>query len=544
MEFQPFYRLFRRALRACQLYPPVSPVREEAAAALWNEASRLLASRPEGLSLAFLEDGVYVEHEPVDPGETDGPEPAPLRSLFHAGVRELRFLPAIEQTEILRLIAPLARAQQGRLDPIDEDLGILLWEADLRHVGYLLYESPFDDPSAAEESEAPSAASCPSVEEFIDEPGPGFELAPLSGWGLAEDERLHLLAVHRREEERDVPVKFARLLLEILRLEIPLDERNALEQVWKERVSALLVEGRFDLVARISQAIHAGGIETAGPGSLIGSLSDWLRTPETAALLVSVPPAGPEDGDALGKLVANLSPSVWPDLVVAVTNTPVPAAAVEVVRRRVTDDLAVQSRCLRDGRDAVVALALEIIRPTGDDVRFVRDLLQQAAPSTRVLAVRALGRGEGPGVLSALIDALADPAEPVRIEAALALGRRPVEEGLETLLRTIASSGFALRSAEERRAVYVAAGRLAPREVWPLLAAVAERRTGWWRRRPAGDTQVAVAAIAQLGPAVLPLARERWRRRPDLMAALESWPAEGRIGGGQASEEPGEARAA
>lgn len=544
MEFQPFYRLFRRAIRACQLYPPVSPVREEAAAALWSEASRFLAGRPEGLSLAFLEDGVYVEHEPVDPGETDGPEPPPLRSLFHAGVRELRLLPGIEQAEILRLIAPLARAQQGRLDPIDEDLGILLWEADLRHVGYLLYESPVDDPAAAEESEVSAAASCPSVEEFIDEPGPGFELAPLSGWGLAEEERLHLLAVHRREEEHDVPVKFARLLLEILRLEIPLDERNALEQVWRERVGEMLEEGRFDLVARISQAMRSEGIESAGPESRIGNLSDWLRTPETAALLVGVPPAGPEDGDALAKLVADLSISVWPDLVAAVTSAPAPAAAGEVVRRRVAEDVTVQSRCLRDGRDSVVALALEVMRPAGDDVRFVRDLLQHADPTTRVRAVRALSRGEGPGVLSGLIDAMADPAEPVRIEAALALGRRPVEEGLEPLLRTIASSGFALRSPEERRAVYVAAGRLAPREVWPLLAAVAERRAGWWRRRPAGGAQVAVAAIAQLGPAVLPLARERWRRRPDLIAALETWPSEGRISAGHASEEPGEARAA
>lgn len=515
MQYQHLYRLFRRALRACQLYPPSSPVREEAAGELLRTLAPLLAARPEGVSIAFVEDGVYIDQEQVDAAGAGRGEPAALGSLFHVGVRELRLLPGLDAPELLRLIAPMARAQQGRLNPTDEDLGVLLWEADLRHVGYLLYEAPADELSPPEEEASVPGSAAPSVEEFLDEPGPGFELAPLSGWGLSEEERLQVLAAHRREEERSTPVKFARLLIEIIRLGITDDERSALQEVWKDRVAELIEAGRHAQVTEVARALQAASEDRSTPASSLAGLEAWLFSPETVATFFAAPPASEEDRQGLESLVLMLPPRTVVEQAAGLAAGTTPDAAGAALRQRLRVDPMVRRLCLADPRAAVIRVALESIDPAGDEVRLVREVRQTAAAGLRILAVQALGRGEGNGILSGLVDALGDPEEQVRIAAALALAGRPAAEGLDPLLRMIASSLFHARSATERRAIYVAAGRLAPQEVWPLLAALAEKRSGWWRRQPTVEAQIALAAIAELGPLVHALARARWGKRAD-----------------------------
>lgn len=539
------FRLFRRALRAYQLYPNSSPVRLDAAAAFLRSLEDLLRDRSDGLSFVFLEDGTFVEGQPVPtPVGTDETSTGAGTDLFNLGVREIRFLQGLDAAEIDRLFDPLARALQGLLNPVDEDLSVLLWEADLSHVWYLLYEERgpgVDEPTAAVE-----LTGGPALEEYLD-PRPHPSAEDPSGWArrLGDEDRRRLLSCHRREWENEVPVKYARLLLEILRVERRSDECAVLRRIVENQLETEAGAGRFAVLQRVSACVEPERAPTPGAAWALSEMASWFASRNCLARLLEVRPCGREDGEAVAAMIAGFPAAPLPEGLAAVAERPdaVSPEASAALLRRLDTDPELQALCLRDSRQTLRHAALERIVPEGEDLRRVREILRDRDPKTRIAAVRALGRAKGRAA-AGLMDALFDSEAAVRTAAAEALGTGRGREGLEMLLRLMASNGFEEREAGERSAVYLAAGRLAPREVWPILARLAERRKSSWFTRGVPGVDPAIEALAALGEDVIGQARERWRRRTDLLSALEGQVRLVRNRGGAASEGPGERKAA
>ena len=97
--------------------------------------------------------------------------------------------------------------------------------------------------------------------------------------------------------------------------------------------------------------------------------------------------------------------------------------------------------------DAATRAVAKIVEENSTSYLF--DSLAQADPLTRRLAIAGLSRLESPKVMSALEFALEDPADEVRLRAAVALLNRGHQESLWTLISLLESSDLSTR----RRAI-------------------------------------------------------------------------------------------
>lgn len=522
MEPSVFFRLLRAALRSVQLYPPDSPVVRRAAAAFHRAVAELASGRPEGMSACFLEDGTFLDGRPAGALASDE-EAGTSLDLYAAGLRELRFLDDVTVDEVERLLVPLARALLGQLNPVDEDLSLQLWEEDLPHITYLLYEEPAPvEPEGSAEIAVP--LSDPGVEAFLAEGSPfAAESQGALGFRLGEEERMRILTAYRHEEEPDTPFKFGRLLLEILRSEPAEAEAARTADALRDHLGALECDGRVMILRRLRDRIEPGVAASAAASQALAAIETRFRDPERLAAVLGARSFRSEDRTAAVLLAGEIPAETALDLLTALDESPaaMDVAVAEALRARLTADHELQLLCLLCPRPSLRRAALERIVPFEEDLRHLRELRQRAEPEWRLLAVNALARGVGSGALAALADAMDDPAPEVRMAAVEALGVRGGHAALEPLLRLVASRGFDRRAVEERRCVLLAAGRASPRDVWPVLARLAERRRGFTLLRRVWSGEPALDALAMLPEPVPTLLRERWRARPDLCAALD-----------------------
>ena len=523
MEPTVFFRLLRGALRSVQLYPPESPVVRRATAAFHSAVAELAAGRSEGVSVCFLDDGSYLDGRPArafSPGDDVGTP----GDLYAAGVRELRFLDEVTVEEVEGLLHPLSRALLGQLNPVDEDLSLQLWEADLPHITYLLYEGPTSiEPDVPEE--VTIRQPDPGIEAFLAEGSPFTGESPsAAGLRLAEDERMRILTAFRCEEEPDLPFKFGRLLLDILRSEPAEREAALAADALRDHLQALERQGRVLVLRRLRERIEPG--MAASPAAFRGltEIEAYFHDPALMASLLTARGYRAEDRAAAVLLAGEVPAETALALLALLDDEPeaLDPAVAESLRTRLGADHALQLLALTGGsRPVLRRIALERMVPREEDLRHLRELQKHAEPEWRLLAVGAMARGGGSAPVAGLADALDDPIPEIRMAAAEALGHRGGHSALEPLLRLVASREFDRRSIEERCCVLLAAGRAAPRDVWPVLARLVERRRFGMPRRRAWRGEPALEALARLPEPVPTLLRNRWRGRPDLRAALD-----------------------
>jgi hypothetical protein len=523
MEPTLFFRLLRGALRSVQLYPPDSPAVRRATTAFHRAVAELAAGRSEGVSVCFLDDGSFLDGRPArafTPGEDVGTP----GDFYAAGLRELRFLDEVTVEEVESLLRPLSRALLGQFNPVDEDLSLQLWEADLPHITYLLYEGQASiEPEILEEDT--QQQQDPGIDAFLAEGSPFIGESPsASGLRLAEDERMRILTAFRCEEEPDLPFKFGRLLLDILRSE-PAEREAALAvEALREHLRVLARQGRVLVLRRLRERIEPGIAVSPAASRALAEIEAFFRDPALMAELLTAQSYRVEDRAAAVLLAGEIPAETALALLALLDDEPdaLDQAVAESLRTRLASDHALQLLALGGGsRPALRRVALEQIVPREEDLRHLRELQKHAEPGWRLLAVVAMARGGGYAPVAGLADALDDPVPEIRMAAAEALGRRGGHGALECLLRLVASRGFNRRSVEERSCVLLAAGRAAPREVWPVLARLVERRRLHLPRRRAWSEEPALEALSRLPEPVPTLLRDRWRGRPDLRAALD-----------------------
>ena len=530
MDPSDLYRTFRRALRACQLYPTGSRVRQDASERLAERFHAALESRGEGVSFAFLEDGSYVDGQLVPRGDAEEATDVG-EQLFALGIREFRFLPGLEPEELLRLLGVLTRARLGELNPVDEDLSILLWESDLGHIGYLLYEAhdEIGEDVTQEQLEVEEMISMePPIGDYLEDEDIQISDLPVGApTGLSESERLGILADLQRETEEDVPLKYGRLLVEILRVETDPKEVPRLERYLHEYLEALMSTERFAILERLSGALETGDDEIEPVRLAFGRARDWFLQSELYTRAARFAPGHPADERAADSFLARVPQEVVPDLASLLLDdrAEVPNHVFDRIRGRIRESSDVLGLCLADPRPEVRKLALEEAQTLDRaSIRRVRELLTAPDPELRIRAAGALARSPGTDAIEGLADALADPEVRVRMAAAIGLGERGASRSLELLLRIIVGREFVRKSLEEKKVFFHAAGKIAPEEVLPVLARLAEQRWVWPSRERSERAEAALEAMSRLGPDARSFLEERWRRRrPDLLRKFDGF---------------------
>jgi HEAT repeat protein len=365
----------------------------------------------------------------------------------------------------------------------------------------------------------------PGIDAFLAEGSPFTGESPsASGLRLAEDERMRILTAFRCEEDSDLPFKFGRLLLDILRSEPTEREAALTAEALRNYLQALQRQGRVLVLRRLHKRVEPGIAASPAASCALTEIQAFFCDPALMAGLLTARGYRAEDRAAAVLLAGEVPAETALALLALLDDDPeaLDLAVAESLRMRLAADHALQLLALADGtRPAVRSAALERMVPREEDLRYLREVQKHAEPEWRLLAVVAMARGGGTGPVAGLADALDDPTPEIRMAAAEALGRRGGHSALEPLLRLVAARGFDRRSVEERCCVLLAAGRAAPRDVWPVLARLVERRRLHLPRRRAWSEEPALEALARLPEPVPTLLRDRWRGRPDLRAALD-----------------------
>jgi hypothetical protein len=524
MDRNGLLRLWRQVLRTCQLYPTGSPVRLQAAERFCAALPTFSADAAEGISLAFLEDGIWVCGEQAG----DEEDRAPLaRQLYNLGLREIRFLPGAEPAEILRLCDPLALALLGRLNPVDEDLSVLLWEADLPHVLYFMYEEPLEDRLPAPEAgPEPDPKEHPAMEEYLAGETAATPPARPAWTGLpGEDERAQLLVGYLREKENENPAKAGRLLGLLLSRESDSRQCELFEHCLADHLRALLAQGRLTLLESLRPVLSPRSAATGPANAALARLAQWMNSEEFQLQAAAGRPAREEDRAAQSSLVRGVAAAVVPELLARRLNGEGAPSdeGTALLEERLRRESAVQLACLQDRRLPVRRLALEVGHFGGEGIRSLQELLAESDPAIRILAVAALGRVPGPAPVPFLGPALCDREESVRLAATQALAAHGGPQALQALLRTLASRDFHRRTRQERIALYASCARAAPGEMRPFLFRLAERRGLWLSPRAREEAALALEALALLSRDGGSDLQARWgRHRPDLLRRIRS----------------------
>jgi hypothetical protein len=483
-------------------------------AGLHAALEQALTRRP-SVRLAFLEDGVWIDGELLEPAGAS--EDGLGRAIFRCGIREIHFLAGVQRQELDQFLEPLGRALQGALNPLDEDLSVLLWEAELPHVCYLLFEEPQEEPSDAAPVETLEPAC--QVDEYADsdlDVGAGDPAAALRP--LSEAARLEIMAGYRREET-ETTGKFGRLQIELLRAESSPEQCGVLAGHLREHLDALLAAGAFRHLQRLWESLPQEA-PSAPATEAFRRLRSWFTSPALTRRTLQAPFPGGADLPSAVRLLESAPAAYVPDLVelAHVADPAVPAELVAACHCSLARDPSAHSRCLRDPRPVVRRTALDVEVADVDGVLALRALLGEPDPNFRKLVVRALGRATRKERIAGLVQGLNDADASVRVEAAETLAERVGRPALESLLQVLISRGFEQRSEDEQTAVFRAAALTAPREILPILAEVAERNRFFMPVRHRRRAAVALRVLVELGDEAQDYLARRWcRRRRDLL---------------------------
>lgn len=166
-EVHDLFVTLGKAFRAYQLYDENNPVRQRFVESLRRAFQELWADL-DHLTLLVEEDRILLSGQDVYVAESRSDS---LAFLFYKdGIREITFLPGLEERELERFLGVLQRAR--KLRPEGDDLLTVLWEEDLEYFQY----------------------------QYVDFLAEGVDL-PLPGGGNSEDELRYVL----QEESPEVP---------------------------------------------------------------------------------------------------------------------------------------------------------------------------------------------------------------------------------------------------------------------------------------------------------------------------------------------------
>jgi hypothetical protein len=451
-------RLLVKAIRAQQLYATNNPMYKAALDALRAGFRSVWDETPE-LALTIGEtdiqwQGAAVMADPVKSSDS-------FAWMFYKdGIRELRFSPGIEETEIVRFLEIVGRARKATIE--DDDLITMLWEAELAGLSYSYHDAQADEVETEEISrvQGPSGDMSPEEVQLHIEQSAAATAGRRSGvvnmadydqtlYFLDEREIDYLKQEVAREYEQDLRTNIVAALLDIF-------EQQNNESVREECLDYVETMLAFLLASRTFRGVAflLGETRTAAarPGDLsprirarIDALPDRLSAPEAVHQLIAAlddaPMLPPRDEltvlfdqlrpTALATVFAWL-PRVRDDrlraLVADVAGKLAAANTGELVKLIDSPDSAVSTEAMRR------AGALKSQAAVGAIGRVLGD----PDAKRRQIATQALAEIASAGAMQALERALTDTERDVRIAAmrALAAGsHRPAIGKLETIIR-------------------------------------------------------------------------------------------------------------
>jgi HEAT repeat protein len=506
-------RALVKAVRAQQLYMPNNPMHRSAIDALrsgftvlWKETDELPLTVTE-TTLTWL--GAPVLSEAAKTSDN-------LAWLFYKdGIREIRFLKGVEETDIVRFLEIVARARKATVD--DDDLVTMLWEGDFSTLKYR-YVDLLMEGSGAAEDEAFSAPSGGTSAVAASDVRARTEtaVAESNASGVVNmadfDATLHFLDEKEvdylnqeiaREYAQDLRVNVVAALLDVF-------EQQPIEAVREETLDDLetmlaymLASGSFRGVAYllVETAAAAARYSDLSPElrARVSQLSDRLSSPEALEqLLESLDDAPTLPATAeLTALFDQLRPSALGTVfswLSRVRSEELRALVNEAAGRLAAMNTGDLVRLVQSS-DANVSN--EAIRRTGAlkaqaAVLALGKIVNESDQKRRMLAAQALADIGSSGALQAIECCIVDADRDVRILAVRAMGAKAYRPILPRLEPIIKGKEIRERDVTEKTAFFECYAAVSGDACIPQLDAMLNGK-GFLGRREEADTRAAAA---------------------------------------------------
>jgi HEAT repeat protein len=520
---QEVLRLLAKAARAHQLYLPNNPIHRSAIEAfragftpIWNETDELV--------LAIAETEVQWYGVSVLSGDKTADNIAWL--FFKDGVRELRLMRGIEESEIVKLIELVNRGR--RASPDDDDLVAMLWEADFAYLSYrhvdLLSEGDANFPAPGAGSDVPPAEIRALTEEAVQE-ARAHGIVRLEDFDstlyfLDERETEYVQRELKLEYEGDLRGNVIAALLDTFESQTDNSVRDEIIDDVYELMVHLLAAGHFIGVANVLRevrvAIERAGDVTPEQHARLARLAEQLSAPESLSQLIQAlddTPILPPEGE-LAELFDQLRPSalapvfLWLSRIRNEALRPLLAAAADRLAAANTAELV----SLIDAPDQEISN--EAIRRAGAlkaqaAVAVLGKVMSEPDADRRLRAAQALSEIASPGAFQVLERAIADSAREVRISAVRTLASHSFRPMLPRLEAAVKAPTLREADLTEKMAFFEAYGSLCGDAGVAYLDSILNGRSLFGRR---DDTEIRACAAISLGRIGTELAFEALRR--------------------------------
>jgi len=540
-----------KALRAFQLYEENNPVYQRfitalrtALASLWTHSDRL--------QLGVEEERFTWFGEEVYRGESRSDSLSFL--LYKDGIRELTFLPGMEEEELESFLRVLQRARNS--GPQGDDLLTILWEADLQMVRYAYMDLLWDGEDVPSGSPDTSLDLRPVLEGELQPQGAEEEEetrevheAPEGGppiqSSISRDDFNPTLYALDPAEMEEVLRELEREMNRPLREDVLTALFERLEESWRpDRQSEILgilstllpnflshgaLRRAGDVLEELSRLRGREGIFDEVRQREVDGILDSLSTPEALQELVraveerAITPTAPElaafvrhlRGGALGPLLR--ASEVMEDRELRPVILDGVRAIADANRGALVHFLGVDDPLVLR---AAARLAGRI--RLGEAGAGITRLLRHADPSVRLAAVEAAVGLRTAAVTGAVQDALFDADREVRMAAARGLGElnyRPAAGAFREALK-----GKALRQGDlsEKIAFFESYGALGDPGAVELLGGLLNGRGFLGRKEPPEIRACAALALGKVGSpeALQSLERARGEADPVIRSAV------------------------
>ena len=507
---QELLRLFVKAARAHQLYLPNNPIHRAAIEALragftpiWAETSELV--------LTITETELQWFGITVLAGDKSADNIAWL--FFKDGIRELRLLAGIQDTEIVKVLELVQQAR--RASPDDDDLVARLWEADLSYLSYryvdLLAEGTGDFPGPSPGSEMSPTEIREATEEAVEEVRASgivrMEDFDSTLYFLDERETDYVRKELKREYDEDLRASVVAALLDVFETQPEAEIRTEVIDDVYELMVHLLAAGHFQGVARVLREVRTSleRVTDVAPEhrTRLEGLADQLSAPDSLSQLLQAlddTPILPPENE-LTELFDQLRPSalapvfLWLSRIrnetlrpllaaaagrLAAANTAALVALINAPEPEISNE-AIQRAGALKAQAAVSVLGKVIAEPDAD---------------RRLRAAQALSEIASSGALQVLERAIGDTAREVRITAVRTLASHSYRPMLPKLDAAVKSPSIRDADLTEKMAFFEAYGGLCGDTGVAYLDSILNGRSLFGRR---DDTELRACAAISLG---------------------------------------------
>lgn len=506
--------MFARAVRAHQLYLHNNPTYlravENARAAfapIWAQTEELVI---EVTDTQLRWEGHAVVNEP------DKTTDALPWVLYKDGIRELRLLRDVEQTELVSLIDILTRVRKA--SPDEDDLLTILWEQEFAFVRYRYVDvslegvAPIDvsDVAAEERLVDPLQVQAPPQETILPSGVVNLDDFDATLYFLDEREVEYLRDAVAGEYASDLRGNVVDVLLDVFEAQADQTVRDEIVGVLDNLLVHLLTVGQLRTVAHLLREVNiaANRARDLTPTQRETLLSLPNRMSEAAALsqlLQSLDERAdiPEQSElnalfdqlrvtALGTIFSWLGRLQNPRI-----RTQLEAAAQRLAAAHTGELVRLIGAPERE-------VSMEAIRRSGAmraaaAVPALARLMGQSDPEVRLAAVQALAEVATPGALQQLERTIDDPTREVRVASARAFAARVHRPALAKIEAAIKGKRMHESDLTEKMALFEAYGAMCGDAGIPLLDGLLNSKGFFGRREDSELRACAAMALGRIG---------------------------------------------